>query len=211
MQAPESVTIQARIENCARPRAHERACKKPLSTAKTTCGHARALPKRAARLTTRHSRAIAVRWGLKIRNRAPGERAAGRQTFASIVHRFLIFCLFLFCLAAGVSTARAVEAVRVPPDAQAIDLTQAVEHYKSTGDAIQVSTAPGADGIVRRIEVRAKEAGTQPSWIVLALTNDTGEQIERLLVAPHFRLVGSGVIWPDLGATRISAITPSRV
>ena len=34
--------------------------------------------------------------------------------------------------------------------------------------------------------------------------------MERLLVAPHFRLVGSGVIWPDLGASRISAITASQ-
>ena len=31
-----------------------------------------------------------------------------------------------------------------------------------------------------------------------------------MLVAPHFRLVGSGVIWPDLGASRISAITASQ-
>ena len=103
-----------------------------------------------------------------------------------------------------------VEPVRVPLDAQAIDLTQSVQHYSGQGDRIQVSTAPGADGIVRRIEVGAKQTGTQPNWIVFALTNDTDEQIERLIVAPHFRLVGSGVIWPDLGATRISAITASQ-
>ena len=36
------------------------------------------------------------------------------------------------------------------------------------------------------------------------------EQIERLVVAPHFRLVGSGVISPDLGASRVSAITASQ-
>ena len=34
--------------------------------------------------------------------------------------------------------------------------------------------------------------------------------IERLLVAPHFRLAGSGLVWPDLGANRISAITASQ-
>ncbi|MBV8564707.1 MAG: EAL domain-containing protein [Methylobacteriaceae bacterium] len=110
----------------------------------------------------------------------------------------------------GVSVAGAVQSVRVPPDAQAIDLTQAVERYSQQGDRIQVSTAPDANGIVRRIEVGARDPGTQPSWIVLALTNDTTEQIERLIVAPHFRLVGSGVVWPDLGATRISAITASQ-
>ncbi|MDE2579576.1 MAG: EAL domain-containing protein [Hyphomicrobiales bacterium] len=85
-----------------------------------------------------------------------------------------------------------------------------VESYSAQGDRLQVSTAPGTDGIVRRIEVRAKEEGARPSWIVFALTNDTDEQIERLLVAPHFRLVGSGVVWPDLGATRINAITASQ-
>ena len=58
--------------------------------------------------------------------------------------------------------------------------------------------------------MRAKDPGTRPNWIVFALTNDTDEQIERLIVAPHFRLVGSGVIWPDLGAIRISAITASQ-
>ncbi len=116
----------------------------------------------------------------------------------------------LAVLAAGLLPARAVESVRVPLDAQAIDLTKAVDSYHSEGDRLLVSTAPGSDGIVRRIEVRAREEGTRPSWIVFALTNDTSEQIERLIVAPHFRLVGSGVIWPDLGASRISAITASQ-
>src|SRR5205085_10295226 len=110
----------------------------------------------------------------------------------------------------GLSPAAAIESVRVPLDASAVDLTQAVESYSSQGDRLQVSTAPGADGIVRRIEVRALQPGTRPAWIVFALTNDTDEQVERLIVAPHFRLVGSGIIWPDLGATRISAITASQ-
>ena len=116
----------------------------------------------------------------------------------------------LLTLAGSVATARAIEATRVPLETSAIDLTKAVERYSSQGDRLLVSTAPGADGIVRRIEVQAKNAGTRPNWIVFALTNDTDEQIERLIVAPHFRLVGSGVIWPDLGATRISAITASQ-
>ena len=121
--------------------------------------------------------------------------------------------LSLLSLLAFLGVARlafAVESYRVPPDAQAIDLTSKVERNFSQGDRLQVSTAPDAGGIVRRIEVSAKEAGTQPAWIVFALTNDTDEQIERLLVAPHFRLVGSGVLSPDLGAIRISAITASQ-
>ncbi len=126
-----------------------------------------------------------------------------------ILRRFLLLAVGLVGLALCVP-ARAVEAVRVSPDTTAVDLTGVVERYSGQGDRIQISTAPGPDGIVRRIEVGAKLAGTKPNWIVFALTNDTDEQIERLLVAPHFRLVGSGVVWPDLGATRISAITASQ-
>ena len=106
--------------------------------------------------------------------------------------------------------ARAVEAVRVSLDSTAVDLTSVVERFSGQGDRIQISTAPGTDGIVRRIEVGAKQPGTKPNWIVFALTNDSDEQIERLLVAPHFRMVGSGIIWPDLGANRLSAITASQ-
>ena len=129
------------------------------------------------------------------------------MTFLS---RLLRICLAAIVLASGVLPARAIESTRVPLDASAIDLTRAVERYSSQGDRLLVSTAPGPDGIVRRIEVRAKDPGTRPNWIVFALTNDTDEQIERLIVAPHFRLVASGIIWPDLGATRISTITASQ-
>ena len=124
--------------------------------------------------------------------------------------RFLSVLMIVLTLAAGLSPAKAIESVRVPLEAQAIDLSKAFETYHSDKDRLLVSTAPGSDGIVRRIEVRAKDEGTHPDWIVFALTNDTSEQMERLLVAPHFRLVGSGVIWPDLGSSRISAVTASQ-
>ena len=128
----------------------------------------------------------------------------------SLVRRLISAFLLLVFVVAGLRPAWAIESVRVPLSARAIDLTQAVENFSTQGDRIQVSTAAGADGIVRRIEVNAAKEGTQPFWIAFALTNDTDEQIERLIVAPHFRLVGSGVIWPDLGASRVSAITASQ-
>ena len=78
---------------------------------------------------------------------------------------------------------------------------------QTEADRIQVSTAPGPDGIVRRIEVRAREAGT--NWAVFALANNSDEQIDRLIVVPHYRMVGSGLIWPDLGLSRVVSITPS--
>src|SRR6266568_5729055 len=105
------------------------------------------------------------------------------------------------------SPARALDAVSVRGDAPAIDLTGVLEHQRSDADRIQVSTAPGTDGIVRRIEVRAREGGQ--NWIVFALANNTDDQLDRLIVAPHYRIVSSGLLWPDLGLSRIATITPS--
>ena len=105
------------------------------------------------------------------------------------------------------SPARAVEAVNVRLDVSAIDLTAATELKKTDTDRIQVSTAPGPDGIVRRIEVRARDGGN--NWAVFALTNNSDQQFDRLIVVPHYRMVGSGLFWPDLGLSRLAAITPS--
>ncbi|ESR24929.1 diguanylate cyclase/phosphodiesterase (GGDEF & EAL domains) with PAS/PAC sensor(s) [Lutibaculum baratangense AMV1] len=106
--------------------------------------------------------------------------------------------------------ARAVDAVPVPLDSEAIDLGPLTEIYPLYGDRIQVSTAPDAEGLVRRIEVRSQEAGRTASWAVFALRNDSDEQIDRLLVTPHYRFVGSGIVRPDLGSRRIETITPSQ-
>jgi hypothetical protein len=103
--------------------------------------------------------------------------------------------------------ARAIDAVSVRGDAPAIDLTAVLDHQHSDTDRIQVSTAPGTDGIVRRIEVRAREGGQ--FWVVFALANNTDDQLDRLIVAPHYRIVSSGLLWPDLGLSRIATITPS--
>ena len=121
--------------------------------------------------------------------------------------RFLIVAAMVLGVALATPGARAVEAVNVRLDAPAIDLTGALERPTADGDIIQVSTAPGPDGIVRRIGVRAREGGT--NWAVFALANSSDEQIDRLIVVPHYRMVGSGLFWPDLGLSRIVNITPS--
>jgi diguanylate cyclase (GGDEF)-like protein/PAS domain S-box-containing protein len=124
-----------------------------------------------------------------------------------------LHCLRAVLLAAAIVTsligtpAHAVEAVNVRLDAPAIDLGDMVERHTSTGDRIQVSTAPGTDGIVRRIEVRARESGT--NWAVFALANSGDQQIDRLIVVPHYQMGGSGLFWPDLGLSRVVDITPS--
>ena len=124
--------------------------------------------------------------------------------------RFLRAFLAAACLQAvvfGVLPARAVEPVNVRTDAAAIDLTAAVERQRTDSDRILVSTAPGADGIVQRMDVRAREGNT--SWAVFALANSGNEQIDRLIVIPHYRLVGSGLLWPDLGLSRVVTVTSS--
>lgn len=123
------------------------------------------------------------------------------------VLRFINAVAVVFVLGLAVRTAHAVEAVNVRLDAAAIDLTDAVDRLKTEGEILQVSTAPGADGIVRRIGVRAREPGA--SWAVFALANSSDEQIDRLIVVPHYRMVGSGIFWPDLGLSRVVNITPS--
>ncbi|WFU09754.1 sensor domain-containing phosphodiesterase [Rhizobium sp. CB3090] len=115
--------------------------------------------------------------------------------------------VLLFFLA---GMAHAAEPVKISRDDTALDLTATTEIYTNQGEAFQVSTAAGADGIRRRIEVRSSSPNHQGDWAVFALANVSEEQLERVIVAPHFRLVNSKLFWPDLGSQRIIAITPSE-
>ena len=124
--------------------------------------------------------------------------------------RFLRAALPVAVLIASLlgTPARAIDAVNVPADKSAVDIANFVEPLPSDSDRVQVSTAMGADGVVRKIEVRAREAGL--NWVVFALANSSEEQIERLIVVPHYLMAGSGLLWPDLGLSRVVAITPSQ-
>jgi diguanylate cyclase (GGDEF)-like protein/PAS domain S-box-containing protein len=104
------------------------------------------------------------------------------------------------------SPARAVDAVNVRPENAAIDLTDVVEWVKSEGGRAKVSTAAGSDGVVRSIEVPAREQGST-DWAVIALNNASDEQVDRLIVVPHYQMVGSRIFWPDLGQSRVVNIT----
>ncbi|WP_374566490.1 EAL domain-containing protein [Nitratireductor sp. ZSWI3] len=119
-----------------------------------------------------------------------------------------IAAVFLTIIGAA-TTAFAIEPIKISREDVALDLSKAVEIHRGQGDTFQVSTAPDVDGIVRRIEVEAKDERSTGDWAVFALANTTDQQLDRLIVAPHFRLVGSGLFWPDLGSQRIAAITPS--
>jgi diguanylate cyclase (GGDEF)-like protein/PAS domain S-box-containing protein len=125
------------------------------------------------------------------------------------VLRNLVIVLALFATLLGSLPAQALEPIPVPIDVEALDITNSVDLHREAGTRLQVSTAPGADGIVRRIEVPSRE-GTNTNWAVFALANTSDEQIDRLIVAPNYKLVGSDLFWPDLGSSRILAITPSQ-
>src|SRR5689334_13714889 len=67
--------------------------------------------------------------------------------------------------------AHAAEPVKISRDDTALDLTRTTDIYVNQGEAFQVSTAAAADGIRRRIEVRASSPGHQGDWAVFALSN----------------------------------------
>lgn len=138
------------------------------------------------------------------------EPSASKSSPARLAGLILVLFACLFSNVVIASPAHALEPVKITRDETALDLTPTTKVFRKNGDAFQTSTAPGADGIVRRIEVRASSPRHSGSWAVFSLANVSDEQIDRLIVAPHFRLAGSGIIWPDLGAQRIASITPSE-
>lgn len=123
--------------------------------------------------------------------------------------RYLTVLALCLLLALAPQAASAFEVISVPEDVSAVNLSDVIEVVPGQGGRVQLSTAPDADGIIRRIEVLASDPQTNPSYALFALRNDSDQQIERLLVAPFFRLPGSGVFDPDLGAERVKAVTPS--
>ncbi|MCZ2158492.1 EAL domain-containing protein [Bartonella sp. 220] len=108
------------------------------------------------------------------------------------------------------TSAQAIEPVKISSQDAALNLSKAIEIHHTNNSIFQTSTAPGPDGIVWRIEVQAKSENFSGNWAVFSLANPTDEQIDRLIVAPHYRMAHSGFLWPDLGSARIQSITPSE-
>ncbi len=103
----------------------------------------------------------------------------------------------------------AIEAISVDPAAPKVEITTKGELYEGRGDRLQIETAPGPDGYIGRMAVQASTPGTNPSWLVFALSNPTEERIVRWLAAPRYTLANSGVFRPQLDAPRITTVTPS--
>ena len=120
----------------------------------------------------------------------------------------LLSLMTLMALACALP-AHALEPIQVDPNEERIEITALGQIYAGRGDTLQVDTAPGPDGLSGRMSVRAVTAGTNPGWLVFALHNPTDKPIERSLTAERYTIIGSSVIWPDLDARRIEAVTPS--
>lgn len=121
------------------------------------------------------------------------------------MRRILILAAALMAAFVSANPARALETVAVPLDGRTLDLTPVLDPYRNVqGPEIVIQAAPDAMGLTRRVGVDAADPNAQIShWATFALVNNGDSQIDRLLVAPHFRLAGSGLIWPDLGGSRI--------
>src|SRR6188768_2077333 len=85
-----------------------------------------------------------------------------------------LFALVVLLLAAiGPVSAQEINIVPAPEDVNAVNLTSAVDIRPSVNGKLELSTAPGEDGIIRRIGILASQNGTNPNWGVFALRNDS--------------------------------------
>jgi diguanylate cyclase (GGDEF)-like protein/PAS domain S-box-containing protein len=131
--------------------------------------------------------------------------AVGRKVLG-LAALWLLLCAGVLSFA---TESRAIEAIVVSPEQPRIDITALAEVYEGRGDRLQIDTAPGPDGIIGRMAVQATNPGTDPGWIVFALSNPSSERVTRWLVAPRYMLTNSRVLSPELDTARISTITPS--
>ncbi len=119
----------------------------------------------------------------------------------------LIFALMAWCTCIG--PAFALKPITLTGDQDSIEVTALGEGHEGRGDTLQIDMAPSADGATARMAVRASTPGTNPNWIVFALTNPTNKAIELWLTADRYSPIGAGIIWPDLDSRRIAAVTHS--
>ena len=124
-------------------------------------------------------------------------------------HLLLLVAILSGALLASASAALALKAIEITNDGDRIEITTLGEAYEGRGDALQIETAAGSDGVTQRFSVSVATPGTNPAWFVFALRNGTDKPIERWLVADRYGTAGSGVVWPDLDARRIERVTPS--
>ena len=121
--------------------------------------------------------------------------------------------LVVLCIVAALvlrsAPALALKPITLTGDQDSIEVTALGELHEGRGDTFQIDMAPSADGATARMAVRATTPGTNPNWIVFALSNPTSKAIEMWLTADRYSPIGAGIIWPDLDSRRIVAVTHS--
>jgi diguanylate cyclase (GGDEF)-like protein/PAS domain S-box-containing protein len=123
---------------------------------------------------------------------------------------FVAGCLLWAALSlVSAPAAFALDPIVIGQDDEKIDITLLGEFYERRGDKISIETAIGSDGIASRMKVDAKTPGTNPNWVVFALSNPTDKPVLRWLTAQRYEIVGSRYLWPNLDAPRIANVTPS--
>lgn len=130
-------------------------------------------------------------------------RSAGRLARATVSALLVLMMSWLLAVPAA-----ALKPIIVTSEKDHIEITTLGDGYAGRGDSLMVETAAGGDGVTGRISVKAATPGTNPNWIVFALTNPTDKPIERWLTADRYTMAGSGVIWPDLDARREGHFEP---
>lgn len=139
-----------------------------------------------------------------------GARVAARAASGLVSSIGLVAVGGISVLLMAASAAEALEPVVVSPEEGRIEITSAAELIQGRGDKIQVDTVAGVDGTSGSITVQSITPGTNPNWLVFALTNPTGKPQERWITAERYNLIGSGIVWPDLDARRMEFITASQ-
>src|SRR5512134_1812137 len=121
---------------------------------------------------------------------AARNRAKAAAVEARGLARRMAALLLVAALLVHAPVALALKAIEIDNDLDRIEITALGEAYEGRGDALQIETAPGADGVRGRMSVQASTPGTNPAWFVFALTNTTDKPIERWLAADRYNTVG---------------------
>jgi diguanylate cyclase (GGDEF)-like protein len=140
-------------------------------------------------------------------SRGTERRRSAWESRRALAGLALLAMLAFMALVTG--PAHALKPITVTADQDRIEITSRSEVYEGRGDTLPIETAPGPDGATERIVVRSSTPGLNPSWLVFALHNPTEKAIELWLTADRYNVVGSGVVWPDLDARRVEAVTHS--
>jgi hypothetical protein len=131
---------------------------------------------------------------------------AGQRGYTTII-LMLVYAIinYLFlCL-----PATAIQSVLVSPEAEVIDLKGNIARYSSQGDRLEISGAPSPD-IIQRFEVPALRNDMKQYWLVFALTNNSNNSLERIIVFPTERAGYLSSLWGKHEPDRIIAVTTDK-